>query len=122
MWSPWEQLDPAMVRTYDGPPSGVGVKYHWRGNKKAGEGQMEIKERLPDQVTIDLHFIQPWVSRCITRFRATPEGEATRLTWTMDGPNTFMGKLFGLFVNIDRMIGRDFEKGLAALTTLAEGR
>lgn len=119
-WSPWEKLDPEMKREYSGSTNGVGAKYHWSGNKKAGEGRMEIVEVKPDQVTIDLNFIKPWESKCVTIFRTSTEAEGTRLTWTMDGPNTFMGKVFGLFVNMDKMIGRDFESGLAGIKQLAE--
>jgi len=109
-----------MKREYSGAANGVGAKYHWSGNKKAGEGRMEIVEVRPDQVTIDLHFIKPWEAHCVTRFRAVPEGQGTRLIWTMDGPNTFMGKVSGLFVNMDKMIGRDFETGLAGIAQQAE--
>lgn len=119
-WSPWEKLDPDMKREYSGAPKGVGAKYRWSGNNKAGEGHMTITEVTPDLVQLDLHFIKPWEAQCLTRFRTTREGNATRLTWTMDGPNTFMGKIFGLFVNMDRMIGKDFETGLAGIKTQAE--
>lgn len=119
-WSPWEKLDPAMKREYGSTTSGVGAKYRWSGNKKAGEGHMEITGETPDSVTIDLRFIKPWEATCITLFKTTPEAEGMRLTWTMDGPNTFMGKVFGLFVNMDKMIGKDFENGLAGLKAKAE--
>jgi len=119
-WSPWEQLDPDMKREHSGAASGIGAKYHWSGNKKAGEGRMEIIGVAPDSVTIDLHFIKPWEAKCTTLFKTTPEAQGTRLNWVMDGPNTYMGKVFSLFVNMDKMIGRDFEKGLAALKAEAE--
>lgn len=120
--SPWERLDPAMRREYHGADRGVGAKYHWSGNQKAGEGEMEIIDEKPDSVTIDLHFMKPWEAKCITVFKTTPEPHGTRLTWTMDGPNTYMGKLFGLFANMDKMIGRDFETGLAGIKAAAEDR
>lgn len=119
-WSPWEKLDPDMKREYSGAASGVGAKYRWSGNKKAGEGNMEIVGETPDSVKIDLHFIKPWEAKCITLFKTTPEAQGTRLTWTMDGPNSYMGKLFGLFVNMDKMIGKDFETGLAGIKAEAE--
>lgn len=119
-WSPWEQLDPNMQREHSGAASGIGAKYHWTGNKKAGEGRMEVIGVTPDSVKINLHFIKPWEAKCTTLFATSLETQGTRLTWTMDGPNTYMGKLFGLFMNMDKMIGRDFEKGLAALKARVE--
>ncbi len=119
-WSPWDKLEPDMKRTYSGAAAGVGAQYKWEGKKKAGVGEMEIVEVRPDSVKVDLHFIKPWEARCITLFKVTPEGNASRLTWTMDGPNTYMGKLFGMFTDMDKMIGKDFETGLAGIKTLAE--
>ena len=119
-WSPWEKLDPGMKREYGGPTNGLGANYHWIGNKKAGEGRMAITGQTADSVSIDLHFIKPMEARSRAMFRIQPEGPATRLTWTMDGPNSIMGKVFGLFVNMDKMIGKDFEAGLAAIKREAE--
>lgn len=118
-WSPWEKLDNDLKRSYSGAPSGVGAQYGWAG-KKAGEGTMEILEAGANGVKIDLRFIKPWKAECITHFHFTPQPNGTNVRWTMDGPNTFMGKVFGLFVNMDKMIGKDFEAGLAGLKAQAE--
>ena len=119
-WSPWEQLDPAMKRTYSGTAEGVGARYTWEGNKKAGAGSMEIVEVTPDSVHIDLRFTKPWASVCDTVFRLAPEVGATRVSWTMAARQTFGSKLFGLFMNMDKLIGKDFEKGLASMKRLAQ--
>lgn len=118
-WSPWEKLDPNMRRSYAGAPSGVGAKYAWSG-KKAGEGTMEVLEAGTSGVKIDLRFIRPFKNACITHFHFTPQGNATTVRWTMDGPNLFMGKLMSLFIPMDKMIGKDFEQGLAGLKAEAE--
>lgn len=118
-WSPWEKMDADLKRDYSGAASGVGAKYAWAG-KKAGEGTMEVLEASNSGVKIDLRFIKPWEAVCIAKFHFTPQSGGTEVKWTMDGPNTFMGKLFGLFVNMDKMIGKDFENGLAGLKAEAE--
>lgn len=120
-WSPWEKLDPAMQRTFDGPQSGVGASYSWSGNSEAGAGKMVIKESVPgEKVGINLDFIKPFESRTITEFTLEPDGAGTNITWTMSGANAFLNKVMGVFVNIDKMVGPDFEKGLASIKTLAE--
>lgn len=119
-WSPWEKMDPAMKRDYSGASSGKGAKYAWSGNGKAGEGSMEVLSVSPDAVNIDLRFIRPFKNDCVVWFRCAPEGTGTRLTWTMDGPQIFIGKVMGLFMNMDKMVGNDFEKGLADLKVQSE--
>ncbi|MBS1547144.1 MAG: SRPBCC family protein [Bacteroidetes bacterium] len=119
-WSPWEKVDPNLKRDYAGAASGVGAKYAWEGDKKAGTGTMEILEAGPDGVKIDLRFIKPWKAECIARFQFTLQQHATTVRWTMDGPNSFMGKVFGLFMNMDKLVGKDFEIGLAGLKTAVE--
>ena len=119
-WSPFEKLDPAMRRTFDGAPRGVGAVYAWAGNGKAGAGRMEIVEARPTRVAIRLDFEKPMRVRNTAEFTLEPAGEATRVTWAMHGPNLFIGKVIGLFVDMDRMVGRDFEAGLAALKAAAE--
>jgi hypothetical protein len=121
-WSPWEDLDPAMERTYTGPRSGVGAHYAWRGNRKAGAGTMEITASNPDEVRIRLEFLKPWTSTSATRFELAQVDSGTRVTWTMDGESDFMGKAFSLFTDLDKMIGTDFERGLANLKTVAESQ
>lgn len=115
-WSPWEDLDPEMAKTFSGAESGVGAVYEWEGNRKAGAGRMEITKAEPDrEVEIDLRFLKPFKSENTTTFRLEPEGEGTTVTWSMVGPNTFMTKVMGIFKSMDKMVGPDFEKGLARL-------
>jgi uncharacterized protein YndB with AHSA1/START domain len=121
-WSPWEDLDPDMQRTYGGPPSGVGSSYAWSGNRKAGSGRMEItRADPPRRVEIALRFDKPFKSSNATSFALTPGGGGTEVTWTMVGPLTWMLRLMGLFTSMDKMVGKDFDKGLARLKTAAEG-
>jgi uncharacterized protein YndB with AHSA1/START domain len=120
-WSPWEKIDPALKRTYSGAPSGEGAVYEWQGNKKVGQGRMEIVEALPPaKVTIKLDFLKPFEAHNIAEFRLEPQSDATRFIWSMHGPNIFIGKVMSLFVSMDRMVGRDFERGLANLKAAAE--
>ena len=119
-WSPWEKLDPNMKRHHLGAAQGVGAKYAWSGNGKAGEGTMEVLEASTSGVKIDLRFVRPFKNDCITHFHFTPQGGATTVRWTMDGPNLFIGKLMSLFIPMDKMIGKDFEAGLSALKTTIE--
>ncbi len=120
-WSPWENLDPAMTRTLSGPPSGKGAIYEWKGNSDVGSGRMEITGAAePSNVTIQLDFLEPFEAHNVTEFRLESAGPATNVIWTMDGPSRFTMKVMSLFMNMDSMIGADFEKGLAALKTEAE--
>ena len=120
-WSPWQDLDPDMKQTYKGSESGTGAVVAWKGNRKAGEGRMEITKAVEaSSVEIALDFVKPFKSSSTTAFTLTPEGEGTRVTWTMTGPKTFMIRVMGLFKNMDKMVGPDFEKGLGQLKALAE--
>jgi hypothetical protein len=120
-WSPWEYKDPAMKRTYSGAASGKGAVYAWDGNKNVGSGRMEILEAsAPSKIVIKLDFIKPFEGHNTAEFTMMPRGEATDLTWVMDGPTPFLGKIVHVFINMDRMLGRDFETGLANLKNLAE--
>ena len=122
-WSPWEGLDPDMQRTYTGEPSGVGAAYAWSGNKKAGSGSMRIVEAdEPTKVRVDLVFEKPFPARNDTWFTIVPEGSGSRVTWTMTGALTTALRLIGLVRPMDKMVGPDFEKGLAQLKTLVEER
>ncbi|WP_053231907.1 SRPBCC family protein [Sandaracinus amylolyticus] len=122
-WSPWEKLDPALQRTYGGSERGVGATYAWKGNNKAGEGRMEIVESQPsERVALKLQFIKPFPATNTTVFTLTPSGEGTEVSWTMEGENTFMGKLFSVFADMDAMIGKDFDEGLANLERAATNR
>lgn len=119
-WSPWEDLDPNLQRSYSGANSGVGAVYEWKGNRKAGEGRMEIVGVTDDAVTIDLQFLKPFKSRSTSAFHLAPDGDGTNVTWRMTGPKTLMTKVMGIFTSMDKMIGPDFEKGLARLKSDAE--
>ncbi len=122
-WSPWEKLDPQMKRTYEGPPSGQGAIYAWSGNDKVGEGRMTIeRSEKPQLVGIKLEFIKPWEATNATTFTFSPSPEGTRVTWAMDGNNNFMGKAASLFMDMDKMVGGDFERGLASMKGAAETR
>jgi len=114
-WSPWEDLDPELERTYGGPESGVGATYAWKGNRKAGEGRMEIVKDTPDEVVVDLRFVKPFKSETTTTFTLQPAGDGTHVTWTLVGPKTFATKVMGLFTSMDKLVGKDFERGLARL-------
>jgi carbon monoxide dehydrogenase subunit G len=121
-WSPWAKLDPAMKTTYGGPEVGVGATYAWEGNNEVGAGKMTIADAKPNEaVGITLDFLRPIAATNRTDFLLTPEGRGTKVTWHMSGHNGFVGKAFGLFMDMDKMVGKDFEKGLAQLKPLAEG-
>jgi uncharacterized protein YndB with AHSA1/START domain len=120
-WSPWEEMDPNLKRTYGGAQRGVGAVYEWEGNSKVGKGRMEIVEAPPpSKVAIKLDFLKPFEAHNMAEFTLAPRGEATEVAWAMHGPNIFMGKVMSVFMNMDRMVGKDFEKGLAKLKAAAE--
>ena len=120
-WSPYEHRDPAMRRTLGATTSGPGAVYEWAGNSQVGSGRMEITAvSPPSSVTIKLDMIKPMEGHNIVEFTLTPEGESTTVTWAMHGPSPFISKLMGLFINMDRMIGTDFETGLTTLKTTIE--
>lgn len=119
-WSPWEKMDPAMKRTFSGAASGKGAVYAWEGNSKVGAGRMEVTDAVPSKITLQLDFIKPFEGHNIAEFTLTPNGETTNVTWAMHGPAPFISKLIGLFCNMDKMIGKDFETGLANMKVAAE--
>jgi hypothetical protein len=120
-WSPWAHLDPGMKVEYSGPKAGVGSVYYWKGNDKVGEGRMTVTGATQDRlVEIKLDFIKPWEQTSKTSFTFQPEGSGTKVTWSMTGERDFVGKLFGIFMDMDKMVGPDFEKGLLALKTKAD--
>jgi hypothetical protein len=121
-WSPWEGLDPDMRRTYSGASSGTSAAYSWSGNRRAGQGRMEIRSAsAPSTVDIDLAFDKPFTSRSATVFTIAQEGpEASRVTWTMTGKKTLVTKVMGVFKSMDAVIGPNFEKGLAQLKAVVE--
>ena len=120
-WSPWEKLDPAMKRTFSGAPSGKGAVYAWEGNSKVGAGRMEILESTPARkLVIKLDFLEPFEGHNTAEYTLEPAGDGTRVTWTMFGPAPYVSKLMGVFVSMDKMIGKDFEAGLENLKIVAE--
>ncbi|MGA7391743.1 MAG: SRPBCC family protein [Terrimicrobiaceae bacterium] len=120
-WSPWEKLDPALERSYDGAPAGVGAVYSWVGNNHVGEGRMTILESHPnDLIRIKLEFLKPFAATHTADFTFKPEGDRTRVTWNMFGEKNFLSKAIGLFMNMDKMIGDNFEQGLAQLESAAK--
>jgi len=120
-WSPYENKDPAMKRNYDGAERGKGAVYAWDGDKNVGSGRMEILESTaPSKIVIKLDFFTPFEGHNTAEFTMLPQGDATHVTWLMYGPANFMSRLIQVFMNLDRMIGRDFEAGLANLKMLTE--
>jgi uncharacterized protein YndB with AHSA1/START domain len=120
-WSPYENKDPAMKRTYSGAASGRGAVYAWDGNKNVGSGRMEILDAsMPSKIVIKLDFFKPFEGHNTAEFTMLPQGDATNVTWLMHGPAPFMSKVMQVFINMDKMIGKDFEIGLANLKKLTE--
>ena len=121
-WSPWDKLDPSMQKTFEGPQSGVGASYTWQGNDEVGKGRMTIVEsQPPSAIEYKLEFIEPFTAEAQTKFEVTPQGaDAARVRWQMAGKNNFMSKVFGVFMDMDTAIGKDFEKGLASLEAQSE--
>lgn len=120
-WSPWAKMDPNMKLTYDGPRTGTGAKYAWVGNKQVGEGRMTIIESRPsDLVRLKLEFLKPFTATNEAEFTFKPEGNKTNVTWSMIGKKNFVFKAMGLLMNMDKMVGNDFEKGLAGIKTIVE--
>src|ERR1700733_13748516 len=120
-WSPYEHKDPAMKRTFSGAESGKGAVYAWDGNNNVGSGRMEILETsVPSKIVIKLDFFKPFEGHNTAEFTMLPQGDATNLTWVMHGPARFMSKVMQVFINLDNMIGKDFEIGLANLKRLTE--
>jgi len=120
-WSPWETRDPAMTRSYSGAESGKGAVYAWDGNRNVGSGRMEILDASsPSKIVIKLDFFKPFEAHNTAEFTMQPQGGATEMIWVMHGPAPFMSKVMQVFMNMDSMIGKDFEIGLANLKRLAE--
>jgi len=120
-WSPYDQKDPAMRRTHSGAASGKGAVYAWDGNNEVGKGSMAITDASPpSKVMIKLDFVKPFEAHNIVEFTLEPKGGATQVTWAMYGPSPYLSKLMGIFFNMDKMVGKDFEAGLAKLKAVAE--
>lgn len=122
MWSPWAKMDPNCKINYDGPEAGTGASYTWAGNKKVGEGRLTVMESCPGVlVRLKLEFMKPFQATNSAEFTFKPDGGKTVVTWAITGRKNFMFKAFSLFKDCDKMIGADFEKGLASLKALVEG-
>jgi uncharacterized protein YndB with AHSA1/START domain len=120
-WSPYEKLDPGMTRTMGATSQGKGATYAWEGNGKVGAGSMELTESMPHSlVALDLHMLKPMKADNEVQFKLEPMAHGTNVTWAMDGQQPFIGKLMGVFMNIDKMVGGQFEEGLANLKRVAE--
>ena len=120
-WSPWEKKDPAMKRTFSGSPSGKGAAYAWEGDKNVGQGSMEIVESAPaSKIAIKLDFVRPFEAHNMVVFTLEPKGDATNVNWDMQGPTPFLAKIVHVFLDMDKMVGNDFETGLANLKAASE--
>jgi uncharacterized protein YndB with AHSA1/START domain len=120
-WSPWAKLDPAAKNTFDGAASGVGAGFAWEGNDKVGVGRMTITESKPaERIAIKLEFIKPFPDVALTEFTFKGDAKQTTATWTMSGHKNYMSKMFCMFMNMDKMVGGDFEKGLASIKGVVE--
>jgi len=121
-WNPWGKIDPTMKQTYEGAPAGTGSVYTWAGNNEVGEGRMTITESNPtDLIRVKLEFLKPFAATNTTEFTFKPEGNLTLVTWSMFGEKNFMAKAIHLVMNMDKMIGGQFEKGLADMKSAVEG-
>ncbi|MEW6682444.1 MAG: SRPBCC family protein [Nitrospirota bacterium] len=115
-WSPWAKLDPAMKKTYEGAPAGTGAVSTWAGNDQVGEGRATITESRPnDLIRIKLEYLRPFKATNTAEFTFKPDGDHTTVTWSLYGRNSFIAKAFGLVMDMDEMVGSQFEKGLASL-------
>ena len=120
-WSPWAKLDPAAKATYEGPSAGTGAVFRWAGNKEVGEGSMTITESRPsDLIRIKLEFLKPFAATNAAEFTFRPDGNQTTVTWSMEGKNNFIARAVCLFMNMEKMVGGQFEKGLAQMKSVAE--
>src|SRR5712671_1247398 len=119
-WSPWEKMDPAMKRSYSGAEKGKGAAYAWEGNGKVGQGRMEITDAAPSRVALDLDFIKPFEAHNKVVFTLAPKGDATEVNWAMQGPVPYLAKIVHVFMDMDSVVGGQFEAGLANLKTITE--
>jgi K+-transporting ATPase KdpF subunit len=119
-WSPWERMDPAMKRSYSGAAKGKGAVYAWEGNSEVGQGRMEITEAAPSRVAMDLDFVKPFEAHNKVVFTLMPKGDSTEVTWAMQGPLPYVAKVVHVVFDMDGMVGKQFETGLANLKSLAE--
>ncbi len=122
-WSPWAKMDPKANNTFGGPDTGVGSTFAWDGNSEVGAGKMTVTDYKPGELLrLHMEFIKPFTGSSTAEFTFKPEGQGTKATWAMYGPNNFIGKMMSLVFNCDKMVGGKFEEGLAAIKTLAEAK
>ncbi|WP_067438738.1 SRPBCC family protein [Nocardioides jensenii] len=119
-WSPWEGIDPELQREYSGADVGTGARYTWSGNKKAGSGSMEITDSVPDRIDVTVRFLKPFKATNAVTFTLAPVAAGTEVTWSMSGEQRGLMGIVGRFLPMDKLIGKDFEKGLASLKARAE--
>jgi len=119
-WSPYEKKDPTMKKSFSGPATGPGAMMEWDGNNDIGAGKLTIANATPSKITINLDMIKPMAASNVVEYDLAPQGNATNLTWSMHGPMTIFSKVLCTFMNMDRMVGSDFEQGLRDLKALAE--
>jgi uncharacterized protein YndB with AHSA1/START domain len=120
-WSPWEKKDPAMKRTFGKTTSGKGAYYGWEGNKEVGKGSMEVAESTPpSRLVLNLTFLEPFEAHNTATYVLAPQGDSTKVTWSIDGPMPYVSKVIGIFCDMDALIGKDFETGLANLKAVTE--
>lgn len=119
-WSPWEGQDPNLQRSYGGEPGSVGSTYAWKGNRKAGAGDMTVTRITPAEVDLDLRFTAPFKSTSACRFRLSEDGRQTRVLWSMTSPQNLASRVMGVFIDMDKLIGGDFDKALAQLNGAVE--
>jgi len=119
-WSPFEKMDADMKRTYSGANTGKGAAYAWESTGKAGIGRMEITDSSPSSIKINLDFVKPFTARNKVEYTLQPKGDTTDVTWAMHGDSPYISKLMGIFFNFDKLIGSDFETGLANIKAIAE--
>ena len=121
-WSPWAKMDPAAKTTFEGPEAGTGAIFNWSGNEKVGEGRMTIIDSRPNEaIKMKLDFLKPWPASNTADFTLVPDGQQTKVTWAMSGQQGFIEKAVCVFMNMDKMVGSEFEKGLANLNTVVSG-
>ena len=122
-WSPWAKIDPAMKQTYEAAPAGAGAVYTWSGNREVGEGRMTIVESRPNElIRVKLDFVKPLAGTSTAEFTFVPQGDQTAVTWSMAGDKSFVAKAIHLVLSMERMIGDQFDKGLAAMKSIVEAR
>lgn len=123
LWSPYDKRDPNMQKTFEGAPVGPGASYAWNGNKEVGEGRLTIVDCTPGElVTMRLEFTRPFACQNRVDFKLVPAADGTRVSWIMEGKNNFISKAMSLIINMDKMVGTDFEQGLANLNSVAQAK